>query len=140
MAGLEAEPRNIGPAGQLDPEGPFVLRFGIKLGQLLADLGRLHPYDRIAAGVVADGTAEHLGADHPLAQAVKLAQQGMADDEAKEILSALAAREGVTGKYIVQVPMHQFDLFRAEYLRLPGWIGCQHGALTIPLNHKYTIA
>jgi hypothetical protein len=65
--------------------------------------------------------------------------QSVAHNEPKKVLRPLAAREHVAGKYRVQVMMHQIDLFRAEYLRLPGWICCQHIALTILLTHNYTI-
>ena len=117
-----------------------MLRFNIVLCQFFPDFSGLDADHGITSRVVAYRTPEHLSANHPLAQAIEFTVERMSDDQAKKILGAPAARECVAGKYLVEVMVHQIDMFRAEYFRLPRWIGCQHIALRFPLTHNYTIA
>jgi hypothetical protein len=137
--GFEEETGDVGAGGDLDADGGVAVDFEIKLGEFFADFGGFDADDGVAAGVVVDGAAEHFGADHAFAQAFDFAFEGVADDELEEILSALAAGEGVALGYQLEVVAHQSDLLRGEDIGLPSrkWIDCEHVPPGIRLRPNY---
>src|ERR1700733_4352140 len=92
--------------------------FTVVESQFFANFAGAHPHDGIAAGVVTYRAAKHLRSDHPLPEAVDVPFEGVSDDEAKEVLGALAAREGPAGQHPLQVLAYQYNLLRTEFLRL----------------------
>src|SRR5580698_9242181 len=88
---LEGEAGNIRTAGKLDADFCFLVCFQIVLSKPFSDLGGLDADHGIASGVVVDGAAEHLRADHPLPEAIYFTRQRMFYDEAKKILSSFAS-------------------------------------------------
>jgi hypothetical protein len=99
---FKIELRNVGACREFDAYlGRNAEALGI-LGQPLAHLGSFDPDHGVVGGVVVDGAAEHLCAQHSLTQTVESARQGMVDDQLEEILSTLAASEGITGEDVLK--------------------------------------
>ena len=92
---LEDEPRHVRSAWKLNANRRFSVCFKVVLGQPLSNFRGFDADHRIASRVVIDRASEHLGSNHPLAQAIEIPCQGMLNDQMKEVLGALASREGV---------------------------------------------
>ena len=110
------EAGHIRATGELDADGLGTAGTlgAVELGELFADFGGSDTDDGVASCVVADGAAEHLSADHALAEAVEIAFEGVGDDETQEILGALAAGEGMALEHLVQVCAHGLNLLRKQ--------------------------
>jgi hypothetical protein len=137
---IEVEAGNIGTAGQLDADRkPAQAGVGVKLGELLAYLAGADSDDGVAAGVITYGAAEHLGADHSFAEAFVLPIQGVANYEAEEILSALTAGKGSTGKDGLNVAADYSRLIRSKdrWFMERRRTGCRHYSSRI-LTRNYT--
>src|SRR5882672_6254292 len=83
-----------------------------------AGLRSANPDHGIAARVVADGPAKHLGANHALFQLVDFPVEGMSHYQTQEVLGSFAAGEGMTEQDSLKVLAHQGLLFRAEQFLL----------------------
>src|ERR1035437_8035359 len=140
---LEVKPRNIGSAGKFNADLGFLfLHFAVVLSQLLSRVAGPDAYDGIAAGVVTDRAAEHLGPDHPLSKAVDFPFKGMSDDQLKKILGAFASGERMAHQNLLAPLPHCFDLLRREQIRLtkPRWTASQHRVCRFLLIPYYTTA
>src|SRR5271165_4845649 len=110
------ELRNIGSGRKFNSDGRIRM-VRIMLRQSLSDLCCSHPNHGVIRRVVVHGAPEHFHADHALAQSIKITRQRTFHGEAKKVLTAFAAREGVARNQRFEGATDQRNLFSAEFVR-----------------------